>query len=446
MNAITGPLILGTILVDAGHTVEVYEELYKDIDFDQFNDTQVVCIYTMTSTAPRAYRIGDIFKSRGKRVIIGGMHASVLPEEALMHADQVVVGEGETVICDIVEGKNTDPIVYAPIVKNLDKVPFPYYSILKTPYQAANILTTRGCPFRCSFCTTSRMFSPYRERSVENVIEELRYYKDLGFRYVNFEDDNFTANKKRAKAILQRMIDEDLVFKETFFFGRTDIANDEELLRLLEKAHLSRVLVGIESLNQRSLDIIDKRQKILDIQSCAEALSRHKIRLITSIVLGIDTDGPEDIRKSVEFCKKINAYQLQPAILTPYPGTPVYDQYIREKRIIQKDWKYYDMMNVTFIPKKMTPWKLQQEFVRANKYFYTFRLCFSTMKAFGIGSGLRRFGMFFIVRLALFGAFIIARLNNGNSYYILREMELKEKRKFKGRNKKSGNGRLRFTG
>ena len=165
------------------------------------------------------------------------------------------------------------------------------------------------------------MFHPYRERSVDSVIEELRYYKRLGFKYINFEDDNFTANKERAKEICRRMIKEKLVFRETFFFGRTDMAKDEEMLSLLERAHLTRVLIGIESLNQESLDRINKRQKISDIQNCARALSRHKIRLISSIVLGIDTDDESDIERSVKFSSDIHAYQLQPAILTPFPGT-----------------------------------------------------------------------------------------------------------------------------
>ena len=127
-----------------------------------------------------------------------------------------------------------------------------------TPVKAANVLSTRGCPFRCTFCTTSRMFAPYRQRSVENVIAELRMYKQMGFKYMNFEDDNFTADKERAKEICRQMIKEGLVFKETFFFGRTDLAKDEELLTLLKQAHLTRVLIGIESLKQEALDSINK--------------------------------------------------------------------------------------------------------------------------------------------------------------------------------------------
>ena len=114
------------------------------------------------------------------------------------------------------------------------------------------------------------MFHPYRQRSIDSVIEELRYDKQLGFQYMNFEDDNFTADPARTKELLRRMIREHLTFKETFFFGRTDMGNDEEMLELLHEAHLNRVLVGIESLNQKSLDSIHKRQKLSDIKRCAK--------------------------------------------------------------------------------------------------------------------------------------------------------------------------------
>lgn len=422
-NSITGPLVLGHILRNAGHVAEVYEELYRDIDFRCCDDADVVCIYTMTSNAPRAYQIADRLRQKGKRVIIGGMHATALPEEAARHADQVVTGEGETVIRDVVEGRLTDRIVHAPCLQDLDEVPFPDYSILKSPCEVANVLTTRGCPFQCSFCTTSRMFSPYRERSVDNVIEELRYYKKLGFHYVNFEDDNFTANKERTKQILRRMIDENLVFRETFFFGRTDLAKDEEMLVLLEKAHLTRVLVGIESLNQSSLDAVNKHQNISDIENCAKTLSHHRIRLISSLVLGIDTDTPEDIRRGVDFSRRIHAYQLQPAVLTPYPGTPVYEQFEREDRIINRDWQYYDMMNVTFHPRKMTAWQLQKEFFHAAEKFYSFGSSFPIMRLFGINYGLRRIGFFFVVRAAVLGLLVLSLIDNGNPYYQLRQLD-----------------------
>lgn len=422
-NSITGPLILGKILKDAGHYVEVHEELYKNLDTSIIANFDVISIYTMTCNSKRAYELADIARNKyKKRVLIGGIHTSSLPEESLKHADQVIVGEGEGVIKDVVEGKIKDSIVYAKPVQDLDTVPFPDYTILKTPCRSANVMTSRGCPFRCTFCTTSRMFNPYRRRTPDNVIEELKIYKKMGFKYVNFEDDNFTADKERAKEILRKMIENNLVFKETFFFGRTDMARDKELLELLSKAHLRRVLVGVESLNQDSLDCINKKQNIEDIRKCGEILSKYKIKLIASIVLGIDCDTKNDIKKTVDFCKSINAYQLQPAVLTPYPGTPVYDQYVKENRILIKDWQYYDMMNVVFKPKNMTAWELQGEFFKAAKSFYTFKGALKMFKLYGFDAGMRRFGLFIAATFG--GAFFKAMSSkeNGNIYNELKHL------------------------
>ncbi|MGN0709462.1 MAG: B12-binding domain-containing radical SAM protein [Anaerovoracaceae bacterium] len=406
-NSITGPLILGGILKRAGHDVEVYEELNGKADLKKLlKDTDIFCFSIMTSNAPRAYELADMIHEKSSaRVLMGGMHASYMSEEAARHADQVIVGEGEKVILDVVEGRITDRIVEGIPMDNLDEAPYPDYSILKTPCEAANVLTTRGCPYRCTFCTTSRMFAPYRQRSVDNVIEEIRMYKKMGFKYMNFEDDNFTADKERAKEICRRMIAEGLTFKETFFFGRTDMANDEELLTLLHDAHLTRVLIGIESLNQKALNSIHKGQDIEDIRRAGRACAEHGIRVIASIVLGLDDDNKEDIKRSVDFAKSINAYQLQPAILTPYPGTPVYEQMEKEGRLLDETgWNAYDMMNVVFQPKNMSPWELQATFYEMVRYFYDFKSAKKIGEIFGKEYGKRRRGLAVYARLGSWAA------------------------------------------
>lgn len=351
------------------------------------------------------------------KVIIGGIHASAMPEEALKHSDQVVVGEAENVILDLVEGRNKEKIIYAEYIKDLDKIPFPDYSLLKTPFSCANVMTTRGCPFSCSFCSTSRMFYPYRKRSIDNIIKELKIYKKKGIKYMNFEDDNFTADKERTKQICRRMIDEDLVFKETFYFGRIDMAEDEEMLQLLEKANLNRVLIGVETLNQESLDMINKNQNTEDIEKCVEVFSKYKIRLIVSLVLGIDGDDEKDIKKGVEFAKRIKAYQLQPAILTPLPGTPLFNDFIDKNRMISLNWDHYDFMNVTFKPKKMSPWELQKQFYISNYKFYTFFSSFKIWKKFDFFSGMRRIFLSISVKIGyLFALFASNFIKNTHLY------------------------------
>jgi radical SAM superfamily enzyme YgiQ (UPF0313 family) len=421
-NAVTGPLILGGILHRAGHDVEVYEELNGEADYRRLiKKTDIFCLSIMCSNANRAYELADrIHKEGHARVIIGGMQATVRPDEAALHADQVITGEGEQVILDVVEGRRTEKIVAGIPCENLDEVPFPDYSILKTPCRAANILSTRGCPYRCTFCTTSRMFAPYRQRSVDNVIEEIRIYKKAGFRYMNFEDDNFTADKERAKEICRRIISEHLQFKETFFFGRTDMADDPELLGLLRDAHLTRVLIGIESLNQKALDSIHKCQNIENIRRAAAACAEYGIRLIASIVLGLDEDTKADMDAAVTFAKSINAYQLQPAVLTPFPGTPVYDKFVRENRIINTNWNQYDMMDVVFIPKNMTPWELQDEFYEAACKFYDYRSCASIRRLFGREYGFRRFFFALYAHMGAAAARYLSKHVKISPYYKLR--------------------------
>ncbi len=394
-NAITGPLILAGIAKRAGHHVEAYEELNGQLPMRRLlAQTDVLCLSAMTSNAPRAYELAELFHKKGHaRVLMGGMHPSYRPKEAAKYADQVFCGEAESGFIDVVEGRDTRRIVECTPVCDLDAIPYPDYSVLKTPCKCANIMSSRGCPYRCSFCTPSRMFSPYRRRSIDSVIDEIKHYHALGFEYMNFEDDNFTADKERAKELCRRIIAENLQFKETFFFGRTDMANDPELLDLLAKAHLTRVLIGIESLNQAALDDIEKHQSVEDIRRAGKACREHSIRVVASVVLGIDEDGPADIARAVDFAKSIDAYQLQPAILTPFPGTPVYDQFAKEGRMLTKtvdDWSLFDMTNVTFQPKKMSPWDLQKAFFESCNRFYDFPSILRIWKSFGTEYGLRR--------------------------------------------------------
>jgi radical SAM superfamily enzyme YgiQ (UPF0313 family) len=265
------------------------------------------------------------------------------------------------------------------------------------------------------------MYRPYRRRSPGNVIDELKYYRQLGFKYVNFEDDNFTADRGRAKAILRKMIAEGVVFKESLFFGTTEMADDEELLELLRAANLRRVLVGFESLNQDSLDAVNKKQSIDDMRRCGEKLAEHGIKLIASMVFGLDGDDRENFQKAVDFCKEIGAYQLQPALLTPYPGTPIRRQLEEQGRILIDDWQYYDMMSAVFEPNHMTSWELQEAFFTALKEFYSLRSAFGFSRKFGLQTGLRRAGFWLMFQL---GMRLFRRRSNqrdGNLYGRLNE-------------------------
>ncbi|MCD8332999.1 MAG: hypothetical protein LUB60_02520, partial [Clostridiales bacterium] len=179
-------------------------------------------------------------------------------------------------------------------------------------------------------------------------------------------------------------------------------------------------LIGIESLNEKALEQIHKGQHRDDIVRAAESCRRHKIRLIASVVLGLDADTREDIRKAVRFAKDLDAYQLQPAVLTPYPGTPVWRQFEEENRMLVPDWEQYDMMNVTFRPKNMSAWELQDEFYHAVTHFYTFSSAFRIGKIFGWGYMVRRLGLAFFSYAGAFGARFAADHAKQTFYYKLK--------------------------
>jgi radical SAM superfamily enzyme YgiQ (UPF0313 family) len=138
--------------------------------------------------------------------------------------------------------------------------------------------------------------------------------------------------------------------------------------------------------------------------------------------LGIDSDSKEDILRGIDFAKKVDAYQLQPAILTPFPKTAIYEQLKKEDRIITKEWSSFDMMNVTFIPKKMSPWELQKLFLVAVRRFYTFSSSFKIGKIFGISFALRRMGMSFLVKLAVPTVYIVSSIAKNTNYYRIRHV------------------------
>jgi radical SAM superfamily enzyme YgiQ (UPF0313 family) len=195
-----GPVYLGTILKNEGHDVAIHNENFKEIDFSKIKDADVLGISMMTSTAPRGYEIAEYYRAanpKGK-VIIGGSHATFLPEEAAQYADHVVIGEAESVISDLIRNGGEKIIQGSPL-ENLDELPFPDFSLIEgygkrrpmTP-----VMTSRGCPYDCEFCSVTPMFGRrYRFRSTENIIEELSQHKH---KRLFFYDDNFTANRKRT--------------------------------------------------------------------------------------------------------------------------------------------------------------------------------------------------------------------------------------------------------
>ncbi len=362
-----GPVYLGTILKNQGHDVQIYKEDVYTPDYASIK-ADIIGISILTSTANRGYEIARKFPR--EKVIMGGVHASLLPEEAGRFARQVVVGEAEGVIGDIVSGKIKDAVVYGKPVEELDALPYPDFSLIKgyrLPAIVTSVSTSRGCPFDCSFCSVTKMFGrKYRFRSTENIKQEL-----LATRAKNifFCDDNFAAHPKRTRELLEFLIKHKL--RHWTCQVRCDIARDDSLLTLMAKAGCSVACVGFESVNDKTLKAYDKKQTIGEIIHAIKSFHQKKIKIHGMFVLGSDDDNEKTVWDTVRFAIKHKIDTLQMMILTPFPGTKVHQELEKQKRIFNRNWSLYDGQHIVFTPKLLSARALQANVLKAYIRFYS---------------------------------------------------------------------------
>jgi radical SAM superfamily enzyme YgiQ (UPF0313 family) len=400
-----GPLLLGAMMKHRGWQVEVYVEDLRRIDYSMLAKADLVGISTITSTAPRAYAIADKVRAMGVPVLMGGPHVTFLTEEALQHSDYVIRGEGEQPLMAFIDAWETggdfaaipnlsrrddsgrpvhNPML--PMLQDLDQLPYPDLSFLKPDPRRRKfsppipVQTSRGCPFDCSFCSVTGMFGKqYRFRSTANIIDELRNYDRRG-NSVFFYDDNFTANRERAKELLQAMIRERFRFQWTTQV-RADVARDEELVRLMKRAGCHTVYIGFESVNPRSLDSMKKKQTMADMHRAARVLRRHGIKIHGMFVLGFDEDDWPSVRKTVAFALKARLSTSQFLILTPLPGSEFYKRMASENRLRFHDWALYDAHHVVFQPAQFSLFDLQKAHLFCHRKFYSLKRTFAKLLA-----------------------------------------------------------------
>ncbi|MBN1274057.1 MAG: B12-binding domain-containing radical SAM protein [Candidatus Aminicenantes bacterium] len=388
-----GLYILGNLMEKRGwHADIIYEEQQK-IDFNKIKTADLVGISTITSTAPRAYAIADKIRKMNIPVIMGGPHVTFLTTEALQHADYVIRGEGEEALPAFIDAwekgedftgipnlsylKNGKTIhnPLNPFIHDLDAFPSPdftkyLFQSKAGAFRMIPVQTSRGCPFDCTFCSVTGMFGKkYRFRSTQNIIEELRRYNDRK-NIIFFYDDNFAANKKRAKELLKAMIAENFKFKWTTQV-RTDAAKDEELLKLMKKSGCHYLYLGLESVNPRSLEAMKKKQSLDDIIQAVKAIRRHRIHTHGMFVYGFDDDDWATVKKTVRFAKKIKLSSTQFMILTPLPGSKFFKEIVAQGRLLFKDWSLYDAHHVVFQPARLTLSALQKAQIFSHKKFYS---------------------------------------------------------------------------
>ena len=380
--------MIGAALKQQGHDVRIYCPQLAPVDWDDVYSAELVGLSSTTSTTPATYDIADDLRRRRIPVIIGGSHVTFMADEALEHADYVARGEGgETIMLELVEALQGEreleavtglsftrdgEAVHNPLherCSDLDTLPFPDLALIAGHERLTNvpIMTSWGCPFACNFCSVTAMFGrKYRFRSAESVVAEIKQKKP---ERIFFYDDNFAADRKRLKRLLRMMIDEGLVMP----WGaqvRTDVVRDKELLELMQASGADFVALGLESVNQDTLDGYEKSQTVGDIEHAIKVLHDYGIRSHGMFVLGADSDTPSSVRDTVTFALKNRIDTVMLNVLTPLPGTQRFAELKAEGRIIDTRWYLYDAQHVVFRPRQMTPAHLLRETLRANRRFY----------------------------------------------------------------------------
>ena len=385
-----GNLFLGTMLKKAGHEVKVFKEEIIPV-YNEKNDTlhpflkeaDIVGLTAIAHTINRAYQIADAIKRQfpGKKIIMGGNHPSALPNEALQHADQVVVGEGENVVLDIFEGRNTDKIVYGTRV-NINNVPIIDLGLLqgygikkkKINMKYAPIMASRGCPHDCIFCSVTQMFGrKYRIKDADLVMEEVMTRYSEGFRKAFFYDDNFAANHVKTKIFLEKLIRADLDFTWSSQFS-TQVAKDKELVTMLKRAKCVTLFMGVESINPGALKDYNINHTVQMVRESVNTLVNAGLDVHSMFIIGADSDTEATIDKTIQFSKESGSHTAQFSILFPIPGTQLYKQMKEKNRIYINDWSYYDGSHSVILPKNISPLKLQKKLIQAYRRFYSTRI------------------------------------------------------------------------
>ena len=374
-----GTLYLGTILHERGHDVRVLNENITGEKIDPFElQADVYCITALTVSCTRAKSLAAQLKRvhPACKVIVGGIHASLLPDEFTAVADHVVVGEAEGIIVDLVEGRIEDKIVQGSPVADVGGLPLLNYRLLEG-YETMNVvpvMTSRGCPFDCSFCTVTKIFGrQFRMFSAARVVEEIENALDcFDARSVFFYDDNFTANRKRVEELCDLIIAKQLNITWTAQV-RTDLARHPELAAKMVEAGCRWVYIGFESIHDETLAALHKSQTRADIEEAIRTLHACGMRIHGMFMFGEDHETPDSIERTVTFAIDNEIDTVQFMVLTPFPGTQVYEQLAAEARLLHTDWDYYNGMFIVFWTKNRNPLKLQQETYDAYRRFYSLR-------------------------------------------------------------------------
>lgn len=358
-----------------------YIEMPGDVEGELLTGLDAVAISSFSARIRDAYRLADRYRAMGTKVILGGLHVTALPEEAMRHADAVVIGEGEPLWPALVEDLKAgrlQPVYDARRLSfDLADAPMPRFDLLDIGlYNRLTVQTQRGCPFRCEFCASSILLTPkYKLKPVEKVMAEIRRIKALWPQpFIEFADDNSFVNKPHSKVLLRELAKE-----EVRWFTETDIsvAEDEELLGLMRDSGCAQVLIGLESPSPAGLEGIEHKAnwKARQLGHYVDAIRRiqdHGITVNGCFVLGLDGTGPESFDDVWRFVQASGLYEVQITVMTAFPGTPLYHRLRSEGRLLREDaWELCTLFDVNFRPTSMSAAELEAGLRRLAERLYS---------------------------------------------------------------------------
>ncbi len=369
-------LAICAAVVPDGWDAEIIDEnITEDLHQPSAEGIAAVGIGAMTTQARRAYELADAYRALGVPVILGGIHPSALPQEALLHGTTVCRGDAESTLpralrdLDAGQPKNVYDWKDGPP----EPIATPRKDLLKpADYLVFNpIQTTRGCPHGCSFCTTPAIFGrSFRQRDIGAIIEEIRQAKEqFNSRVFIFSDDDVAGNHKWAMELFDAMIP-----LKVKWASQCDIliSRNDKLLGLMRKSGCLGVILGLESPRSGTLQQAGKRfiraEEYLDRIAKIQSFS---ISIWGSFIFGFDNDGWADCMDAVRFAQRAKLCMSCYPILTPYPGTAVYEQYRAQGRLLTDDWDKYNGSTVVYRPERMTIDELRHAQMAAFHEFYT---------------------------------------------------------------------------
>jgi radical SAM superfamily enzyme YgiQ (UPF0313 family) len=373
------------LLTIAGMTppeVEVEYLEVRDVDHDDLPlHFDAVALSTLSGTAKEAFRLAERFREFGMPTILGGLHATLAPEECKKHVDCLIIGEGEPVWPEVVRDlqKGKLQAVYDARARgpfDFRQAPAPRFDLLNPDrYPRFTVQSQRGCPYACEFCAASMRLSPkFRTKPVEKVLHEIRILKELYRRpFIEFADDNTFADKRHGRALMRGLAGEGIRW-----FTETDVsvADDEDLLKMMRDAGCYQVLIGLESPNFDSLDKVElksnwKARRTDKYLQAVETIQKHGITVNGCFVMGLDGDGPECFDKVLEFVEKSGLYDVQITYLTPFPGTPLWSRLSEEGRLLSEEaTERCTLFDINLQPDSMSVDELRDGFWNLTRRLY----------------------------------------------------------------------------